>query len=460
MKDIICPNCGTQFQVDDSVYASIIEQVRSKEFNEELERRLHEMQARFTTKEEQAREQAERQFEKLVADKSLQVSNLQNEITRLNGVIAGYDATKRSEISELDAAKARELFEAVAKKDKVISELQARIDRDEQAHRLALVEERNAVAEQVQAKEKRIIELEADLKADKLAAENRETQLREAHKLQLQDREAEIERLKNFKLKLSTKMVGETLEQHCSILFEQAQDNGMYPDATFIKDNVAAEGSKGDFIFRDYLDGREYISIMFEMKNEMDATASKHRNEDFLEKLDRDRQRKNCEYAILVSMLEQDSPAYEAGIVDKSHRYPKMLVIRPQYFMQIIRIISERAKEAYRERFALTQELEAARSATMDFAKFEDRINRFKTTFSNSVAAAHKKFVAATDGIDKTIEALEAQIKRLREVKANFEASEQKLLKANEVAEEDLTVKKLTYGNPNIRRMIEEARED
>ena len=219
------------------------------------------------------------------------------------------------------------------------------------------------------------------------------------------------------------------------------------------------ERSKGDFIFRDFADGTEYVSVMFEMKNEMDATASKHRNDDFLDKLDKDRRRKGCEYAVLVSMLEQGNELYDTGIVDKSHVFPKMLVIRPQFFLPVLRLITQTARNGFGERLALMRELDAARSQSMDFARFEEKINKFKTDFNRNITAAHSKFVAATEGIDKTIEALELQIKKLREIKANFEASEQRLLKADELAEERLTVKKLTYGNPAIRRLIDAAKD-
>ena len=457
MKDIKCPKCGTTFQVDDSVYASIIEQVRSKEFNEELAARLGEVKEQYKAREQAAieqykvreqaameqykareeamREQArsreeavknktERDFEKRIADKDMELSSLKNEITKLKGEIQGFDAQKRSALSELESAKTREMFEAVNEKDK------------------------------------KIVELQAELKAGELANEARFTQLREQHSIQLRDKQDEIDRLKDFRLRQSTKMVGENLEQHCSILFEQARSMGLYPDALFEKDNMAVEHTKGDFIFRDYVNGEEYVSVMFEMKNEMDTTATKHRNDDFLDKLDKDRCKKKCEYAVLVSMLEQESELYNAGIVDKSFRYPKMIVIRPQFFLPVLRLITEAAKKGFQERYALMQELESERTRSIDFAKFEDRINRFRTSFNNNVTAAHKKFVQATEGIDKTIEALEKQIKALRDIKANFEASEQKLLKANELADENLTVKKLTHGAPEIRRMIESAREE
>lgn len=422
MKDIKCPNCGTTFQVDDSFYAAILEQVRTSEFNKEISRRIADIKEQFKSKEETVKALTEKSFEQRLSEKDLQLSRLQNEITRLNGIIDGADAAKKSELSALETEKSKQLFEAISEKDKLISKLQTQIS------------------------------------ADKLAAEKHEGELREQHKLQIADKQAEIERLRDFKLRMSTKMVGETLEQHCAILFEQARCMGMFPEASFEKDNNAVEHSKGDFIFRDFVNGQEYVSIMFEMKNEMDATASKHRNDDFLEKLDKDRRRKECEYAVLVSMLEQDSELYNAGIVDKSHRFPKMIVIRPQFFMPVLRLISESAKKGFLDKYALVQELEAARNQSLDFAKFEEKINRFRTAFNNNVTAAHKKFVAANEGIDKVIEALEKQIATLRAVKQNFEASEQRLLKANEIADENLTVKKLTYGNPTVRRMIEDAK--
>lgn len=457
MKDIKCPNCGTMFQVDDSIYAAILEQVRSIEFNNEVDRRMAELREQFKTKAEAVRASAEKDYEKQLSQKDVEMGRLETELARLKGIIDNYEATKKSEISELENAKAKEIFNVTSAKDKRIAELESRISNSAEAHKVAILEERNSMAADVQQKEKRIIELESKLESDKLAAEKREVQLREQHKLQLQDKEAEIERLRDYRLRLSTKMVGETLEQHCSIKFDEAQSMGLFPNATFVKDNQAVEGTKGDFIFRDYVDGEEYVSIMFEMKNEMDATATKHRNDDFLEKLDKDRQRKNCEYAVLVSMLEQDNELYNNGIVDKSHRYPKMIVIRPQFFMPVLRFISEGAKRGFLDRHALIKELEVAKNQSMDFAKFEERINRFRTTFSKSVMDAHKKYTAANEGIDKVIEMLEKQIKALRDVKANFDASEQKLLKANEIANEDLTIKKLTYGTPSIRKMIEDA---
>ena len=255
-------------------------------------------------------------------------------------------------------------------------------------------------------------------------------------------------------------MVGETLEQHCLITFQNAQYNGLFPDAVFHKDNDAREGSKGDFIFRDIVNGKEYTSIMFEMKNEMDTTATKHRNEDFLDKLDKDRKQKKCEYAVLVSMLEMDNELYNNGIVDMKYKgYEKMYVIRPQFLMPLIRILSESSRKNCREMEELRSELQTLREQQTDVTKFEEKLDTFKDAFNKNISAAQSKYNDAIKGIDLTIKALEAQINRLKEVKANFESSEQKLLKAGELVDEKLTIKKLTHGNPAMRQRIIEARQ-
>lgn len=277
--------------------------------------------------------------------------------------------------------------------------------------------------------------------------------------MQLADKQEEIDRLKDFKMRLSTKMVGETLEIHCSTQFAQMQAMGMYPDAYFEKDNDTRTGTKGDFIFRDSVDGQEYISIMFEMKNEADTTATKHRNTDFLEKLDKDRRDKSCEYAVLVSMLEQGNELYDNGIVDMSHRYPKMYVIRPQFFLPLLRVLTEASKKNLAEIIELKEELAVSRSQSLDLAKFEEKLLKFRSGFERNVAAARSKYEAAVNGIDKIIDDLEKQIKALRAVQANFQASEERLLKADQTVENDLTIKKLTYGNPGMRARFDQARQ-
>lgn len=460
MKDIICPKCGTVFQVDESDYAAIVEQVRTTLFKQELDRRVVELNEQLLAKEEAIRLTAEKNYTSQLSVKDKEINNLSSEITGLKARLSNYEALKKSELTELRSQSRQELTEAIALKDRHIAELEAKISGQSTVHRLEISELKNSAVAQVQQCEQEIVKLRAEIESGKLVARNRESQLREQHKLQLEDKQAEIEHLRNFKLRQSTKMVGESLEQHCFAQFATAQSLGAFASAVLEKDNAVVDHSKGDFVFRDYVDGSEYVSIMFEMKNEVDTTATKHRNDDFLEKLDRDRRNKNCEYAVLVSMLEMDNPVYEGGIVDVSHRYPKMIVIRPQFFLPVLRLISESSRKGFAERRALMQQLETARSQSVDFANFESKISKFRINFSKNVAAAHKKFEDATNGIDKTIEALEKQIKALRDIKANFEASEQKLLKANEMAEEDLTIRKLTHGNPNIRRMIQEAASD
>lgn len=448
MREIVCPNCHTTFQVDESTYAAILTQVRGKEFNEEVGRRAAELKQQYEAKEAAVRLEVEKSYDKQLADKSKTLADAQTEITRLHGEIAAYDARKQVELAELDKVK-----------DRQIAELKSQLNEQNARLEVELLKERTAGETRLQAKENELTELRGKIDAEKLLAENRESQLREQHQLQLKDKQDEIDRLKDFKMRLSTKLVGESLEQHCAMLFEQAQCTGLYPEATFDKDNLAVEHSKGDFIFRDFIDGEEYVSVMFEMKNESDgsAAANKHRNLDFVDKLDKDRKRKGCEYAVLVSMLEQGNELYDQGIVDMSHRYPKMLVIRPQFFMPVLRLITESAKRGFRERLALTRELAEAREQTADFSRFEDKLNRFRESFNKRVISAHKKFTDATEGIDKTIEALEKQIAKLREIKASFEASERELLKADEMTQKDLTVKKLTHGAPSVRRMIEES---
>lgn len=457
MKDIICPNCGTAFHVDESTYQTIVSQVRNHLFEEELAKRAETIKAQLKSKEDSERIKAEKEFDARIALKDNDISQLKNNITELQGIISGYEARKESEILALKALNSKEMAEALSDKEKIIADLQHQLLSQQNQHKIKLLESENIGKSHLQKKEQELIELKARLDNEKLSAANRESQLKEYHKLQLEDKEAEIERLKDFKLRQSTKMVGESLEQHCSILFSQAQSMGLYPGAVFEKDNVAVEGTKGDFIFRDFIDSQEYISVMFEMKNEMDATAVKHRNEDFLDKLDKDRKKKGCEYAVLVSMLEQGNELYDTGIVDKSHRYPKMLVIRPQFFMPVLRLLTEGARRGFLETVALKGELEKARNESLDLSHFQDKLDRVKNALNSNYEAAHKKFIAATEGIDKTIEALEKQIANLRTIKANFETSDQKLRKTKEIGEEDLTIKRLTHGNPTVRKMIEDS---
>lgn len=460
MKDITCPKCGTKFQVDDTTYAAILNQVRNSEFTREIERRAKEMHLQAEANEKALRLEVEKTFGQRIGEKEREVQSLKTEIERYKGEISGYDAKKQLELAQLESVVTEKRRNELAAKEKEITDLRTELAAKDSQYTLKLVQEQASMQSSLQQKDNEITELRNSLQSAKLIAENRESQLREQHQILLQNKQDEIDRLKDFKMRLSTKMVGESLEQHCALLFEKAQSDGLYPDASFEKDNTAVEHSKGDFIFRDFVDGEEYVSVMFEMKNESDESANKHRNDDFLDKLDKDRNRKKCEYAVLVSMLEQGNELYDRGIVDKSHRYPRMLVIRPQFFLPVLRLLTETSKKGFKEKRALVKELETARSHTADFSRFEENINKFRDAFNKNVAAAHSKFTSACEGIDKTIEALEKQIVKLREIKASFEASEQRLLKADEIAEERLTVKKLTYGAPSVRKMIEKAARD
>lgn len=457
MKDIKCPNCGTVFQVDESDYAAIAAQVRTAEFDEEISRRMKEAKAEWTAKQEADKLRAERLHDKQLADKGEELNTMRQEITRLNSVISSQETTKKAELTELAAKKDQAYSKAMADKEKEILDLNAKLEGKDNEFQIRMLKEKDLHKDELQKKTAEIEQLKTQVATEKLAAENRENNLNAMHEQQLKLMQEEIERVKDYKAKLSTKMIGESLEQYCQMLFETAQSNGLYPNAYFNKDNTVVEGSKGDFIFRDYVDDNEYVSIMFEMKNEMDGTQTKHRNDDFLDKLHKDRQRKNCEYAVLVSMLEQENELYNAGIVDKSHKYPKMIVIRPQFFMPVIRLISEAAKKGFVERLNLMDELEEARSQTLDFSKFEEKIGAFKENMGKSLKAAQKKFNNAMTGIDKTIKALEDQISALRTIKQNLEDSGNKLNNSDEMLERDLTVKKLTHGIPNIKKQIEEA---
>lgn len=459
MSDIRCPHCQKVFKVDESDYASILSQVRTNEFNLEIERRAAEIEKQHKSAEEALKLRAEKDFESRLAAKNDEINELNAAKVRLQSEISAFESRLSAEKTALEAAKDKQMAEAVAKKEKTISDLKEKIVRQEQDIRVKVLETKDECKSEMHDKDRRIMELEAKIEADRHASENRENQLRDLHRHQLEQKQEEIDRLKDFKLKLSTKMVGESLEQHCSILFNRARSYGQFPEASFEKDNTVADGTKGDFIFRDFVEGEEYVSIMFEMKNENDTTAIKHKNEHFLEKLHKDRVKKGCEFAVLVSMLEQGNELYDEGIVDVGYRFPKMLVIRPQFFLPVIRLISEGARKGHLRNRQLLAELETARNESRDFSKFEEKIGNFVKTFGKHVKGAHDKFVAATDGIDKIIANLEKQISLLRDVKANFETAEHRLLKADGYVEENFTVKKLTHGAPSVRKLIEEARD-
>jgi len=461
-NEIKCPHCGKTFQVSENDYSEIVTQVRNKEFQDEIARQMAEHDKLHKADMDKAALRAQNDMEKRLAEKdkeAVQVTaRLEKKISELTGIIDSHEKDKKAYQAELETENLRKIHEIEAARDKEVQSLKDRLRDEDAKHRLELEQQKGSINDELNKRDMTISELRATLETQQAAAKVKENEMKEQYAVQLRERQDEIERLRDFKTRLSTKMVGETLEQHCLVTFQNAQYNGLFPDAVFHKDNDAREGSKGDFIFRDMVNGKECTSIMFEMKNEMDTTATKHQNEDFLAKLDKDRKQKNCEYAVLVSMLEMDNELYNNGIVDMKYKgYEKMYVIRPQFLMPLIRILSESSRKNCQEMEELRSELQTLREQQTDVTNFEKKLDKFKEAFNKNLSVAQTKYNDAIKGIDLTIKALEAQIKRLQEVKANFEGSEQKLLKAGELAEKDLTVKRLTHGNPTMRQRIIEA---
>ncbi len=475
-----CPNCNTIFEVDETHYAALLAQVKNVEFEAELNRRLTEILELHKAKEATSHAEADRRLQETVASKDSEISVLKTEIERLKTVVDNYDSVKKAEldnvksqslqklsemkaekdrkISELEAEKDRKFAELSAKKEKEIAELKHQILQSDAQYQLDLSNARNSCRDELHEKEKEITELSSKLESQQTAARNRELELQKNHQMLIKAKDEEIERYKDMKSRLSTKMLGETLEQHCLNTFNMARSMGQFADAYFEKDNDASSGSKGDFIFRDYINGEECLSIMFEMKNEADTTATKHKNEDFFAKLDKDRNEKRCEYAVLVSTLEADSELYNNGIVDVSYRFTKMFVVRPQFFMPVIALLSKAARRGAETLISLRAELVEAKAQSIDVTKFEERRDKFASEFMKFVEGSRKKHDEAIDAIDKAIANAEKQIDSLRKIKMLFDTSTQKLARAGEVIENDFTIKKLVHGNPTMRAKFEEAR--
>lgn len=434
MKELKCPKCGSVFQVDEADYASILSQVKNAEFDAEIQRRLAEIDERHKAEQDLAAVKTEQSFQTQLNKKDKELNAKDAEIERL-----------KTQLQNIEAQKKSELTLALAEKDQKIAQLNSTIEQGDSKLQLAVMAERNKAQEAVQEKDKEIMKLRSDAELEKREAQIHETALLEQHKKELQMKQEQLDYYKDLKTKMSTKMVGETLEQHCSIEYEQYIRPAM-PNAYFDKDNDAADGTKGDFIFRDSEDGTEYISIMFEMKNEMDTTATKHKNEDFLKKLDEDRKKKGCEFAVLVSLLEADNDLYNTGIVNKSHLYPKMYVIRPQFFVPFINLLVQTSKKSleYKKQLILAQ------SKEVDVTNFESKIEDFKTKFGRHYELASKKFDEAVKQIDDTIS-------KLLKIKENLLGSENNLRLAQQDTE-DLTIRKLTYKNPTMKAKFDEAR--
>ena len=434
MKELKCPQCGSQFSVDEADYALILNQVKNQEFEAELRLRLAELQKQNEIKQEAEAIKASQSFQAKLNDKELELSRKESEIQQL-----------KSQLDSFNQAKQLELVAERNKANEKILQLQAEIKQNERNIRVAVLEEQTRAKDQLQAKENALIELRSQIDLKQQEAKIRETNIKEDYERQLKQKQELVDYYKDMKAKLSTKMIGESLEIHCSNEFNRVRTT-MFPNAYFEKDNDASLGSKGDFIFRDFADGVEYISIMFEMKNEMDVTATKHKNEDFLAKLDKDRNDKKCEYAVLVSLLEPDNDFYNEGIVDMSYRYPKMFVVRPQFFMPLISLLSQ----ASRKSIEYQKELILARQQSVDVTNFENKLNDFRDKFGKHYMRASEKFNKAIEEIDKTI-------KSLQKMKEDLLSSENYLRLANNDTE-DLTIKRLTRGNPTMKQKFDEAR--
>lgn len=445
MRQIQCPKCGNVFSVDEADYAAIVNQVRNAEFDAEIQRRMDEVLERHKTEQELVREKAQQTFQAQLNQKELELSNKNAVIERLKSDKDTEIARLKSQLESIEAQKKNELTTALAEKDRKIAELNTTIAQNDDKLQLAVLEERNKAQQAVQAKDTEISQLRSAVELEKREAQINEASLIKQHEEQLRLKQEQIDYYKDLKAKMSTKMVGETLEQHCNFEFEQ-YIRPLMPNAYFNKDNDASAGTKGDFIFRDSEDGVEYISIMFEMKNENDTTATKHKNEDFLKKLDDDRKKKGCEFAVLVSLLEADNELYNTGIVNKSHLYPKMYVIRPQFFVPFINLLVQASKKSLEYKKQLIQ----AREKEIDVTNFEEKLDEFKKGFGNNYRLASEKFTTAIDEIDKTID-------HLQKVRKALVGSERNLRLANDKAEE-LTIKSLTKNNPTMKAKFEEAR--
>ena len=407
MQEIKCPNCGEVIQVDESDYMQIVQQVRDKEFDKELARR-----------EQMLKQQQETQAE----------------VLRMQQAQAHQIALAQKE-------------QALMEKDRELATLRAKLDSSETEKKLAVEEALHTTEQKLSEKATQIIQLQGKLASKEVEAQLREKSLIEHHQSEMKLKDEQIEYYKDFKARQSTKMIGESLEQHCMDEFNKLRMTA-FPNAYFEKDNDARTGSKGDFIFRESVDGTEFISIMFEMKNEADTTATKHKNEDFFKELDKDRNEKHCEYAVLVSMLEGDSDYYNNGIVDVSYKYAKMYVIRPQFFIPLITLLRNAALNSLKYQ----KELQVVKNQQIDIQHFEENMVAFKEGFARNYRLASEKFQKAIEEIDKTIKSLE-------KTKEALLSSENNLRLANDKAE-DLSIKKLTKNAPSVKAMFDAAKEE
>lgn len=459
MHDIKCPHCKTAFKIDEAGYADILKQVRDSEFDQQLQERLELAEKEKLNAVELAKSQVANDLQKTAADKDAEIKELKaklqaGEVERKLAVTEALSAVEKERdilANQLEQAKkeyetaakiieadrAKELQDIAIKKEAEIQELKAKLSNVEVSQKLAITEAVSNV-------EKERDELKNGLKQAELEKQLAEKSLKDKYETQLKDRDDAIERLRDMKARLSTKMVGETLEQHCETEFNRIRATA-FPRAYFEKDNDAKTGSKGDYIFRDVDENKtEIVSIMFEMKNENDETATKKKNEDFFKELDKDRIEKSCEYAVLVSLLEPDSELYNSGIVDVSHRYPKMYVIRPQFFIPIITLLRNAAMKSMEYK----NELALVKAQNIDITNFENDLDKFKSAFSKNYDLASRKFQTAIAEIDKSID-------HLQKTKDALLGTDRNLRLANDKAQ-DVTIKKLTRKNPTMASKFKE----
>ncbi|MBT6582264.1 MAG: DUF2130 domain-containing protein [Bacteroidetes Order II. Incertae sedis bacterium] len=460
MHEIICPHCTKAFKIDEAGYADILKQVRDDEFEQQLGERLELAKKEKQSAVQLTRIQVESELQQAASEKDTEIQGLKSkleagEVALKLAVSQALNAVEKERddlANELEQAKkdkeaasklaamnlSREVQQTAASKDAEIQQLKSKLSATEVAQQLAITQAVTVV-------EKERDGLRNDLQLVKLEKENSETSLKDKYETQIKDRDEAIERLRDMKARLSTKMVGETLEQHCETEFNRIRSTA-FPRAYFEKDNDVRSGSKGDYIFRDSDEaGTEIVSVMFEMKNESDTTTTKKKNEDFLKELDKDRNEKGCEYAILVSLLEPESELYNSGIVDVFHRYPKMYVIRPQFFIPIITLLRNAAMKS----LEFKAELALVKAQNVDVTNFENDLETFKTAFGKNYDLASRKFQTAIAEIDKSISHLE-------KTKEALLGTDRNLRLANDKAQ-NVTIKKLTRHNPTMATKFEEA---
>ena len=461
MHEIICPHCRKAFKIDEAGYADILKQVRDSEFEQQLHERLELAERDKLNAVELAKTKVASESQKAAAVKDAEIQELKSrldaqELARKLAITEALSAVEKERdalANELEQAKhhkqaaselaeaklGNELQKAAATKDAEIQGLKAKLDAIEVAQKLAITEAVSVV-------EKEREELKSSLARTELEKQLAEKSLKDKYETQIKDRDDAIERLRDMKARLSTKMIGETLEQHCETEFNRIRATA-FPRAYFEKDNDARTGSKGDYIFRDSDEtGTEIVSIMFEMKNEGDRTATKNKNEDFLKELDKDRTEKGCEYAILVSLLEPDSELYNTGIVDVFHRHPKMYVVRPQFFLAIITLLRNAAMNSLKYK----SELALVKAQNIDITNFENELETFKSAFAKNYDLASKRFQTAIEEIDKSID-------HLQKTKEALLGTDRNLRLANDKAQ-DVTIKKLTRGNPTMAEKFDEIK--